>query len=228
MKNSSGKTLTKAEIKRIILTEVPRFIKKDPEIREFILRISSEKFAEKKKTEDRFDRILNHLEKLGTEWNKKWEENQNTINAVLEEIKLLHRKYDTGIGALGARWGLRAESSFREAIKGIIEEHLPLKVERYRAMDEEGIVFGRPDQIELDLIIRDGMVVVSEIKSSISKADVTIFLKKVNFYEQKEKTVVDKKILISPMIDSAAVEFAQLNGIKVYGYPEEIQISDLQ
>lgn len=235
MKNSSGKTLTKAEIKRIILTEVPRFIKKDPEIREFILRISSEKFAEKKKTEDRFDRILNHLEKLGTEWNKKWEENQkkweenqNTIKAVLEEIKLLHRKYDTGIGALGARWGLRAESSFREAIKGIIEEHLPLKVERYRAMDEEGIVFGRPDQIELDLIIRDGMVVVSEIKSSISKADVIIFLKKVNFYEQKEKTVVDKKILISPMIDSAAVEFAQLNGIKVYGYPEEIQISDLQ
>ncbi len=278
MKSSTAQKLTKSEIKRLILTEVPRFIKKDREIREFILKISSEKFADKKKTEDRIERILEelkrdrdenqkrweenqkhlerlerewnerwgenqkrweenqkHLERLEREWNerweenqKKWEENQRIINSILEEIKLLHRKYDTGIGALGSRWGLRAESSFRNAIKDIIEELIPFKVERYRAMDEEGIVFGRPDQIELDLIIKDGVLIVAEIKSSISKGDVATFLRKVQVYERKEGRAVEKKLIISPMVDTSAMEYAIANSIKVYGYPEEIDIAELQ
>ncbi|MCX7793186.1 MAG: DUF3782 domain-containing protein [Thermodesulfovibrionales bacterium] len=224
MKKSALKPLTKTEIKKIILREVPRFVKKDPEIREFILKISAEKFADKKKTEDRFDRLLEelrkereenqrkweenqrkweenqrrweenqrHLESLEREWAKKWEENQRkweenqmVINSILEEIKFLHRKYDTGIGALGSRWGLRAESSFRDAIKGILEEDFPVKVERYRTIDEEGIVFGKPDQVELDLIIKNGFITVAEIKSSISKGDVITFLRKVQVYEKK-------------------------------------------
>lgn len=45
-------------------------------------------------------------------------------------------------------------------------------------MDEEGIVLGRPDQVELDLIIKNGSVTVAEIKSSISKGDVITFIKK--------------------------------------------------
>ena len=260
MKKTAAKPLTKTELKRIILREVPRFVKKDPEIREFILNISAERFADKKKTEDRFERLLEELrrdreenqrkweenqrkweenerrweenqrrlERLESEWNQRWEENQKIIHSMLEEIKLLHRKYDTGIGALGARWGLRAESSFREAIKDILEEDFPVKVERYRTMDEEGTVFGRPDQVELDLIIKNGSVTVAEIKSSISKADVSTFLRKIQVYEKKEGRSVDRKIIISPMVDSSALKFARESGIKVYGYPEEIEISELQ
>ncbi len=274
MKRTAARPLTKAELKRIIITEVPRFIKKDPEIREFILKISAERFADKKKTEDRFERLLEelrkerekyekrweenqrrweenekrweenqrHLERLEKEWNakweenqrrweeneKRWEENQKVINSILEEIKLLHRKYDTGIGALGSRWGLRAESSFRDAIKGILEEDFPVKVERYKTMDEEGIVFGRPDQVELDLIIRNGSVTVAEIKSSISKGDVVTFLRKIQVYEKKEGRPVKRKIIISPMVENAALEFAKESGLKVYGYPEEIELSELQ
>ncbi len=260
MKRSTAKTFTKTELRRLILTEVPRFVKKDPEIREFILRIASDRFADRKKTEDRFERLFEelkrdreenqkkweenqrrweenqrHLERLEREWaerweenQKKWEENQKVINSILEEIKLLHRKYDTGIGAIGSRWGLRAEASFRDAIKGILEEHFPVKVERYKAVDEEGIVFGRPDQIELDLIIRDGEVIVAEIKSSISKGDVATFLRKIKVFESKEGRSVMKRILISPMIDNSALEFARANGLKVYGYPEEVDLSELQ
>ncbi len=249
MEKSAAKSLTKSEIKRLILTEVPRFIKKDPEVREFILRISSERFADKKKTEDRIDRILEELkrdreenqkrweenqrkweenQKKWEENQKKWEENQKVINSMLEEIKFLYRKYDTGIGALGSRWGLRAEASFRDAIKGILEEHFPVKVERYKTIDEEGIVFGRPDQIELDLIVRDSKVIVAEIKSSVSKEEVAAFLKKIKVFEAKEGKAVDKKIIISPMIETRALEFARANDIKTYGYPEDVELSDLQ
>ncbi len=228
MKKSNGTILTKSEIKRIIFTEVPRLIKKDPEIREFILRISSERFADKKKTEDRIDKLIEELRIERQENQKKWEENQKVINSILNEIKLLHKKYDTGIGAIGARWGLRAEGSFREAIKGILEENFPVKVERYRTFDEEGFVFGKPDQIELDLIIKDGIVVVAEIKSSISKEELAIFLRKVKIFEKKEGRVVNKMLIISPMIDSKAQTFPRENGIKAHGFPEKIKLSELQ
>lgn len=39
---------------------------------------------------------------------------------------------------------------------------------------------------------------------------------------------VEKKLITSAMIDSRASEFALSNGIKVYGYPEEIDIGELQ
>ncbi|MFN3740655.1 MAG: hypothetical protein ACK4TF_08320, partial [Thermodesulfovibrionales bacterium] len=102
------------------------------------------------------------------------------------------------------------------------------KVERYSTMDEEGIVFGRPDQIELDLIVRDGVVIAAEIKSSISKAEVATFLRKIKVFEAKEGRSVTQKIIISPMVERRALEFAMESGLKVYGYPEEVDLSDLQ
>jgi len=254
------KTLTKKEIKEIILTELPGLIRKDPKTREFILQLAQERFADKKKTEDRFETLLKEIEKLRVEgekkweenqrrweenqkrlekmeeeWNKKWEENQKkweenqkVISEILAEIKLLHRKHDTSIGALGARWGFRAERSFRDAIKAILEESFPVKVQRYHAKDEEGLVFGRPDQIELDLIVKNGEVIVAEIKSSISKGDVATFIRKLEFYTKKEGRPVTRKLLISPMIDSSAKELAESAGIEVYGYPEEVDFQELQ
>jgi hypothetical protein len=41
--------------------------------------------------------------------------------------------------------------------------------------DDEGEVFGRPDQVEINVIIKNGLVIVCEIKSSMSKAEMYIF-----------------------------------------------------
>ncbi len=157
------------------------------------------------------------------EQNKRWEEQQRINRELMEEIKKLHRKYDTGIGALGARWGLRAESSFREAIKGILEEDFPVRVERYLAYDQEGEVFGRPDQVELDLIVRDGKTLIAEIKSSISKSDMFVLKRKVDFYKKREGKEVDRVLVISPMVDSKAMELAKEYGFEVYSYPEDVE-----
>ena len=162
------------------------------------------------------DRRWEEWEKYKKESDKRWEQ-------VVEELKRLHRLYDVGVGALGARWGIKAEGAFREAIKGILEESFPVKVERYLAKDEEGIVFGHPDQIELDLIIKDGEIIAGEIKSSMSKSDIYTFDKKVKFYEKKEGKKVNRKIVISPMVDSAARKVAEKLGIEVYTYPDYIE-----
>ncbi len=186
------------------------------ETQEEIKRLREESEKKWEESERRWRETQEEIKRLREESEKKWEETQ-------KEIKRLHRLYDVGVGALGARWGLQAESTFRNAIKGILEESFPVKVERYLAKDEEGEVFGRPDQIELDLIIKDGEVIAGEIKSSMSKSDVYTFDKKVKFYEKREGRKFKRKLIISPMVEDQAKEVAKELGIEVYTYPDYIE-----
>ena len=226
------KNLSESEIKEILYKELPRLIKEHPEVKGFIKRVL-ERCPYKEVSESRFEKLLEEIKSMREESDRKWRENQEEIKRLREEsekrwrdtqeeIKRLHRLYDTRIGALGARWGLQAESTFREAIKGILEESFPVKVERYLVMDNEGKVFGRPEQVELDLIIKDSEVIVGEIKSSMSKSDIYAFYRKVKFYEEKEEKKVSRKIIISPMIDPRAKKVAEELGIEIYTYPEYI------
>ena len=65
-------------------------------------------------------------------------------------------------------------------------------------MDTEGQVFGQPDQVEIDVVIHDGDYWLLELKSSISRGDVSLFRRKVAFYEREEAVEVRRSILISP------------------------------
>jgi len=218
------------EIREIILKELPIIIEQDREVQQLILRLSKDHFADKRKTEDRFDKILNELaadrEAQSKKWEeqaKKWQENQRVIRELLESVKALSAKHDNTLGALGARWGLRSEQSFRNALKGILGEVSGLEVINVVEYDEDGEVFGRPDQIELDLIIKNGLLIICEIKSSMSKADIHIFRRKAEFYQKKHFVKADRLIVISPMIDKKALELARNLGLKTYSYVDDIE-----
>ncbi len=68
-------------------------------------------------------------------------------------------------------------------------------MERYLDYDREGIVFGRPDQVELDVIIHNGTLILCEIKSSLSKSDLYAFWRKKNYYECQLR--VEKRVRVS-------------------------------
>ena len=106
-------------------------------------------------------RLLDELRRDREENTRKWEANQAAINAMLQ--------HDSSIGALGARWGLYSEQSFRNALKGLLEQSFGLKVSNVTDYDNAGEVFGHPDLVELDVIVQAGMLILREIKSSISK-----------------------------------------------------------
>jgi hypothetical protein len=152
------------------------------------------------------------------EHNKKWEENQEVIRKLLKKVE----KHDVSIGALGARWGLRAESSFRNALKGILEGNFDVKVLNINEFDDQGEVFGRPDQVELDIIILNNILIICEIKSSMSKGEMYLFHKKAKFYEKRHNRTAKYLIAISPMVDEKAQKMARELGIKVYSYADEI------
>jgi len=303
-----GSSITDQEVKAIILRELPAIVGQDEQVRELILRLSREHFADKSETERRFDQMLEELrrereeetrrweeenrrweehraedarrweehraedarkweeqnrkweehraedarkwEEQNRKWeehraedarkweeqNRKWEEqnqkweeqnrrwweNQKAINEMLASIKALARKHDITLGALGARWGLNTEESFRSALKGILEESFGVEVVRVVEWDDEGEVFGHPDQIELDLMIRNGMLILGEIKSSMSRSDMYAFDRKTRFYERKHQQKANRRIVISPMVEEAARQVADRLGIEVYSYAEDV------
>lgn len=224
-------TRVNEEIKKIIMTELPRLMKSDPDIRTFILDVTRERYADKTETERRIDRILDELKKdreaQEKKWEaqeKKWEENQKVINEMLVSIKAVDRRIDSTIGALGARWGLQTEGAFRDGLKAILEESFGVKVERYEDYDHDGGVFGRPDQVELDVIIHDRTLILCEIKSSISKSEIYTFWRKKDFYENRHGRKANRVIVISPMVDDSAMAVAKDLGVEVYGYAGDVRI----
>lgn len=225
------KTPVNEEIKKIIMTELPRLMKSDPDIRTFILDVTRERYADKTETERRIDRILDELKKdreaRDKKWEaqeKKWEENQKVINEMLVSIKAVDRRIDSTIGALGARWGLQTEGAFRDGLKAILEESFGVKVERYEDYDHDGGVFGRPDQVELDVIIHNRTLILCEIKSSISKSEIYTFWRKKDFYENRHGRKANRVIVISPMVDDSAMAVAKDLGVEVYGYAGDVRI----
>jgi hypothetical protein len=222
--------MEQSEVITLIQQELPRLIAQEPLVRDFILRTVSEYYASKPETESKFDRILAELqrdrEEQACKWdeqNRKWDEQNRKWDEQLAEIRRLDKRFDSTIGALGSRWGVASEASFRNALAGILTESFGVEVLNLTLYDNEGEVFGRPDQVELDLIIKNGLVIACEIKSSIDKAGMYSFGRKVDFYAKREQRPISRKIVISPMVDRRALPVAEALGIEVYSYADAVE-----
>ncbi|MEM4945869.1 MAG: DUF3782 domain-containing protein [Archaeoglobaceae archaeon] len=140
-----------------------------------------------------------------------------------EEIAKLREDMNNGfkllrnqISALGARWGIMSEKAFRAGIRGIIEKELGMKVEEWIGKDKEGFVFGFPSDIEIDVAISDGKVILIEVKSSISQGDVLAFKRKAEFYERETGIKPSRLIIVTPFADDKAIELASNFGIEIF------------
>jgi len=220
------------DLKDTIKRELPALVRSDPALRRFILELTRDLYADRRETENRFDRVLDDLrrdrEEQTRNWeeqNRKWDESGKRFDRVHEEIMAQTRKFDRSIGALGARWGLQSEAAFRNALAGILEESFGVDVIHVNEYDEQGEVFGRPDQVKLDVIIKKGLLLICELKSSIDKAAMYIFERKVRFYEQRHQRKADRMIAISPMIEPRAQKVAEKLGIETYSDSSEVSAS---
>ena len=197
------------EIVAIMEVELPKLVETSPAFRHQLLGMMSEYFVKK---ED-LKQVLDAIKDLRADFNTRFgehsrileehsriiEEHSQTIKELVKRMDQHEKKLDiqekrleSSIRGLGARWGLMSEESFREGLKDILQD-IGLKVERYIDYDVEGYVFGHPDQVELDVVIKDTTVMIAEIKSSMSKGDVHAFQRKVEFYEKKQNVKVEKK-----------------------------------
>jgi hypothetical protein len=227
--------VTIEDLKTRLKAELPELLKQDQSIRQWLEQLIRDTAVTPETFDTRFERILQEFAADRAEQRLKWEENnrkweeqnrkwdeQNLANKkLLEEIALSRSRQEQGIGALGARWGVASEHSFRDALKGILEQSFGVEVLHINEFDDEGLVFGRPDQVEIDLIIRNGEVILCELKSSMSKSDMYTFDRKVQYYERHHQRPVRRKLVISPMVHPTARPVAEHLGIEVFSYVED-------
>ncbi len=133
----------------------------------------------------------------------------------IEELSKRIEELARSIQALGARWGLLAEESFRAGMTGVVERYFGGRVRRWAHYDEEGFVFGFPSVVEVDMVISDKEHILVEIKSSVSRADVYELWKVGQLYE-RIRGVKPRLAIVSPFVREEAKELAKELGIDVY------------
>ncbi|MDY7031960.1 MAG: hypothetical protein SVY10_08635 [Thermodesulfobacteriota bacterium] len=75
----------------------------------------------------------------------------------------------------------------------------------------------------MDIIMKEGTLIICELKSSISIAGMYAFERKVKFYERRHKRKAKKMIVISPMVDKREKVVTDQLGIEVYMHSDEVE-----
>ena len=140
--------------------------------------------------------------------------------ATKQDVKAL----EVMISALGTRWGIQAEDVFRKGMMELLSS-TNWKVDREIIFDKEGVVFGYPSEVEIDVVISDGKVILVELTASLKRSDLVPFSKKKELYEKEKGRKVSEVVVITPFIDDKNEEriiaIAKSLGIRIIK-PSEI------
>ena len=184
---------------------------------------NSRRWEENSKRWEESSRRWEENSKRWEENNRRWEEAYKRFEVIENELKRLREDFNRAfesfsrrLDALGARWGVIAEESFREGMRAVVQKILGVaRVDKWVYYDAEGEVYGKPSIVEVDIIIKDDTHILVEVKPSISRGDVAEFLRISKLYERVCR-VKPKLVIISPYIDLRAYELAKELGIEVY------------
>ncbi len=190
--------------------EILRLLKEDEEFRYAVAGlIGMDKILDELKSlREGQEKLWEKYDQLAKGQEKLWEE----VKSLREDFSAMNRKLD----ALGARWRIMSEATFRETLKGILEKDFKAKVEKWVYNDEEGFVFGYPSIVDIDLVIKDGKIILVEVKSHIGENDIAILYRKAKFYEKVTGKKPDEIIASSPYIDESAKKVCERLGIRTY------------
>jgi hypothetical protein len=140
-----------------------------------------EELAEvQKRTECRVENLETKVDNLGTKFDKLETRVDNLESKMCAGFKRLSDQ----ITALGSRWGIYNESTFRSAIKGILEKQEGVTITR-------GFYGGR----EVDLIIRNGEHILLEKTSRMKFSDIEKIFASGDDY--KDKHGVDPLLMVA-------------------------------
>jgi hypothetical protein len=131
------------------------------------------------------------------------------MNKLREDMIRGFELVESHISALGARWGIMAESAFRESLRGLLEKELGYRVEKWTVFDEAGRVYGYPSVVDVDVTVSDGKLILIEVSSHIKTSDITTFRRKAELYMEKTGKRPDKLVAVTPYIDDTAQKAAR-------------------
>jgi len=163
-----------------------------------------------------FQRYDAEIAKLREDMNRGFMRHDQEIARLREDMNRGFELIERHISALGARWGLLTEEAFRAGLKGLIEKELGLKIERWTVYDEEGIVFGYPSQVEVDVAVHNEKVILIEVKAHVDSSDLYSFKRKAELYEMKTGRKPSRLLVVTPYIEDKVIQAAKSLKIEVY------------
>ncbi|QGA54096.1 DUF3782 domain-containing protein [Sulfolobus sp. E5-1-F] len=127
-----------------------------------------------------------------------------SVMATKEDLKAMATKEDLKrleniVTALGARWGIMNEDAFRQGISELLSSS-GWKISREVLYDKNGYVYDEPSDVEYDIVIKDGNVILVEITSSIKRGDLPVIKKKKELYEKVKNVKVNLVYVITPFV----------------------------
>jgi hypothetical protein len=168
------------------------------------------------------NKIWEEIRALRENQNKIWEEIKSLREnqyKLWEEVRILREDFSKlikRIDALGSRWGMLAESAFRNALKGLLEKSFNIRIERWINYDDEGFVYGHPSVVEIDIALRDQELILIEVSSHAKTADISLFNRKAIFYEKKVGKKPSRLIFVTPYAENDAIDLANKLRIELY------------
>jgi hypothetical protein len=146
--------------------------------------------------------------------------------ATKEELRAEIRKLSIQVTALGARWGVWSEEAFREGVRELLRE-AGYVVERWTYFDDKGQVYGYPSEVELDVVVKNGVTILVEIASAVRRGDLPYVKRKAELYEKVSGRRVERVLLVSPFIHDKNPDFvralARSLGIDIVSPAEQIE-----
>ncbi|MEW5766978.1 MAG: DUF3782 domain-containing protein [bacterium] len=208
-----GRMLKLKEEERHILEMLPLLLKKDAQFRREVSVVLSETLATKdelrqvleeirisrEETNRRFEEMDRRFEAMQAQMDRRFEAMERRFEEMDRRFESLvqemHRGFelqskeikDLGIkvDTVGARWGILAESTIRNTLKELLLKNLKVtEVKEWKVQDRDGFVFGYPQEIQGDILVKDEEDYLVEIKSSAGSGDATILHRKGKLYEQ--------------------------------------------
>ena len=155
--------------------------------------------------------VLAELRALRAEVDRRFEQVDRRFEQVDRRFERLEGKMDAGFGhlqraidRLGARWGIRNESVFRQTMAAVLEESFGVTVEQ-RTIDGE----------QFDVLIFDHQHILVEIAASVGRSIQQRLERKRRLYTEATGVVPARMILATASIHSQRAHDLRQTGIEV-------------
>ena len=203
--------------------EFLRLLREDEEFRYAIMGLLG--MVDLKSSVDNLVKAMDELKKTVEMLTNSFTELKKVIETLSDDVKkhgdviLIMQstleKLTSSVTALGYRYGLFTEEAFRETIKYLVSDLLrAYTVRRWTYYDSEGVVFGHPSVIDVDVLVRDNEHILIEYKALIDRGDVAELAREGMLYERVNK-VKPKLLIVGPAIRRRALELARELGVEV-------------
>ncbi len=184
--------------------------------REELALVVNELRALRTEMNQRFEQVDRQMHEFRTEVADRFEQVDRQMHEfrteVADRFEQVDQRFDDvqrSIDRLGARWGIRNESLFRQTMAAILEQSFGVRVEERTIAGEQ-----------FDVLIYDGQHLLVEIAASVGPTIQTRLERKRRLYEESTGVSPARVILATASIHSRRAHELRTSGIEVIE-PEE-------